>query len=94
MCWFDSIYCGRLPSRVLTLYLYLGQRAKPDGQCWPSERRIAMDLSLSKSTVKRAIADLVQNGDIQVEQRYRRSEAKSSLLFTISDFKKRRTAKG
>ena len=53
-----------------------------------------MDLSLSKSTVKRAIADLVQNGDIQVEQRYRRSEAKSSLLFTISDFKKRRTAKG
>lgn len=94
MSWFDSIYCDRLPSRAITLYLYLVQRANPDGQCWPSERRIAMDLSLSKSTVKRAIADLVQNGYIQVEQRYRRSGAKSSLLFTISGFKKHRTTKG
>ena len=92
--WFDSIYSDRLPSRAVAVYLYLVQRANPDGQCWPSERRIAMDLSLSRSTVKRAIADLVQSGYIQVEQRYRRSGAKSSLLFTIPNFEKSRTTKG
>lgn len=94
MNWFDSIYSDRLPSRAVAVYLYLVQRANSDGQCWPSERRIALDLSLSRSTVKRAIADLVQSGYIKVEQRYRRSGAKSSLLFTIPDFEKSRTTKG
>lgn len=94
MSWFDLIYCDHLPNRAVAVYLYLVRRANSDGQCWPSERRIAIDLSLSKSTVKRAIADLVQNGYIQVEQRYRQSGAKSSLLYTISDFKKYRTTKG
>lgn len=94
MNWFDSSYSDRLPSRAVAVYLYLVQRANPDGQCWPSERRIALDLSLSRSTVKRAIADLVQSGYITVEQRYRRSGGKSSLLFTIPDFEKSRTIKG
>ena len=68
MNYFDSIYSDSLPSRAVTVYLYLVQRANSDGQCWPSERRIAMDLSMSKSTVKRAIADLVKSGYIRTEQ--------------------------
>jgi DNA-binding GntR family transcriptional regulator len=88
MNYFDSIYSDSLPSRAVTVYLYLVQRANSDGQCWPSERRIALDLSISKSTVKRAITDLVKNGYIKTEQRYRKSGAKSSLLFTIINFKK------
>lgn len=47
-----------------------------------------MDLSISKSTVKRVMDDLVKNRYIKVEQRYRNSGAKSSLLFTILDFEK------
>lgn len=85
MNYFDSIYSDNLPSRAVTVYMYLIQRANSDGQCWPSERRIALDLSISKSTVKRAVADLVKSGYIKVEQRYRKTGAKSSLLFTISD---------
>ena len=81
--WFDSIYSDRLPSRAITVYLYLSNRANKDGQCWPSERRIAKDLSLSRSTVKRAIEDLKRSGYVQTEQRYRKTGAKSSLLFTI-----------
>ena len=94
MNYFDSIYSDSLPSRAVTVYLYLVQRANSDGQCWPSERRIAMDLSMSKSTVKRAIADLVKNGYIRTEQRYRKSGAKSSLLYTIPNFEKYRHPKG
>ena len=67
MNYFDSIYSDSLPSRAVTVYLYLVQRANSDGQCWPSERRIAMDLSMSKSTVKRAIADLSHMGHADSE---------------------------
>ena len=94
MNYFDSIYSDNLPSRAVTVYLYLVQRANSDGQCWPSERRIAMDLSMSKSTVKRAIADLVKSGYIRTEQRYRKTGAKSSLLYTIPNFEKYRHPKG
>ena len=94
MNYFDSIYCDNLPSRAIIVYMYLVNRANSDGQCWPSERRIAIDLSISKSTVKRAIADLVQSGYINIEQRYRKSGANSTLLYTIPDFHKYRTTKG
>ena len=94
MNYFDSIYSDSLPSRAVTVYLYLVQRANSDGQCWPSERRIALDLSMSKSTVKRGIADLVKSGYIRTEQRYRKSGAKSSLLYTIPNFEKNRHSKG
>lgn len=94
MNYFDSIYCDNLPSRAVTVYMYLIQRANSDGQCWPSERRIALDLSISKSTVKRAIADLVKSGYVKVEQRFRKTGAKSSLLFTLPDFEKYSRSKG
>jgi len=89
-----SIYNDNLPSRAIAVYLYLVQRANSDGQCWPSERRIALDLSISKSTVKRAIADLKNGGYIKIEQRYRKSGAKSTLLFTVKDCHKNSYAKG
>ena len=94
MNYFESIYSDNLPSRAVAVYMYLVQRANADSQCWPSERRIALDLSISKSTVKRAIADLVKNGYIRTEQRYRKSGAKSSLLFTVTDLKKASSTKG
>lgn len=91
---YKSIYIDDLPSRAVAVYLYLLQRANSDGQCWPSERRIALDLSISKSTVKRAITDLVKGGYILTEQRYRKSGAKSTLLFTVKDCHKNSHAKG
>ena len=94
MNWFESIYSDNLPSRAVAVYMYLVQRANSDGQCWPSERRIALDLSISKSTVKRAIADLVKSGYIRTEQRYRKTGAKSSLLFTVNNLSKASNSKG
>ena len=94
MNYFETIYAAELPNRAISVYFYLVQKANSDEKCFPSERRIAMDLSMSRSTVKRAIDDLTRTGFIKVEQRYRQSGAKSSLLFTIHDFEKYRRAKG
>ena len=94
MNYFESIYAAGLPNRAISVYFYLVQRANSDGKCWPSERRIAMDLSMSKSTVKRAIADLVSHGYIKTEQRYRLNGSNCTLEFTIPDFYKYRTTKG
>lgn len=94
MNYFESIYAAGLPNRAILVYFYLVQRANSDGKCWPSERKIAMDLSISRSTVKRAIDDLKRHDFIRVEQRYRPSGAKSSLLFTIQNFEKLRLTKG
>ena len=94
MNYFDSIYSDNLPSRAAHVYMYLVNRANTDGQCWPSVRRIAKDLSLSPSTVKRAIEDLTSHGYIKTEQRFRKSGANSSLMFTVPDFSKYRTPKG
>ena len=81
MSYFDSIYSDNLPSRAVTLYMYLCHRANSDGQCWPSEKRIAKDLSMSLSTVKRAISDLRKHGYIETEQRYRTKGGNSTLKF-------------
>ena len=86
MSYFDSIYSSNLPSRAISVYMYLSHRANSDGQCWPSERRIVMDLSVSRMTVKRAIDDLVKNRYIGMEKCYRKNGAKSFLLLAISDF--------
>ena len=51
-------------------------------------------MSLSPSTVKRAIEDLTSHGYIKIEQRFRKSGANSSLMFTVPDFSKYRTPKG
>ena len=94
MNYFDSIYSSNLPSRAISVYMYLMHRADSDGQCWPSERRIGKDLSMSKSTVRRALHDLIAAGYVKSEQTYRMSGAKSTLLFTICDLQKRNTTKG
>jgi len=84
--YFDSIYSDNLPSRAVTLYMYLCHRANSDGQCWPSEKRIAKDLSMSLSTVKRAISDLRKHGYIETEQRYRIKGGNSTLQFRIKSY--------
>ncbi len=86
MNYFETIYSDNLPSRAVAVYMYLFHRANTNGKCWPSEKRIAKDLSISHSTVKRAIRDLRNHGYISTEQRYRVSGGKSSLEFTIKNY--------
>ena len=87
MGYFYSIYNSDLPSRAVNVYRYLKERANQENQCFPSIRRIAQDLHLSDSTVKRALNDLEKAGFIQRKNQFRRYKnktyGKTSNLYTI-----------
>ena len=80
---FDKIYKMDLPHRAIAVYCYLYERANKEGECWPAIDTISQEIKLSRSTVKRAIADLKKVGFIETEQRYRTKGGKSSLMFLI-----------
>lgn len=87
MSYFDSIYIAEdLPHRAKTVYMYLRGMSASQGSCWPGIRTIAADLSLSRSTVKRAVADLVKAGYIEKSFRYRENGSCTSNLYTITGF--------
>ena len=83
MGYFSTIYTDNLPLRAKAVYMYLRDRANKEGACWPGINRIASDLDMSRSTVKRALEDLIQNGYIEKELRYRGNGSYSSNLYTI-----------
>ena len=83
MSYFSTIYIDNLPHRAKTVYMYLRDRANEKGSSWPGINRIASDLNMSRSTVKRALDDLIQNGYIEKELRYRGNGSYSSNLYTI-----------
>ena len=65
------------------MYIYLDDRANKDGECWPSISTIAKERKFSQSTVRRALNDLRKADLIETEQRYRKNDAKSSLLYKL-----------
>ncbi len=78
-----KIYEVGLPHRAVAVYLYLKDRANKEGICYPAIGTIARELSLSPSTVKRAIGDLEKDGFICKKQRWSENGGRSSLLFEI-----------
>ena len=76
----DTFYQDKLPSRAVTVYLYLRERSNKDGTCFPSVPTVSRDTGLSEATVKRAIQDLVSAGWLQKEPRLRRNGARSRQL--------------
>ena len=83
MSYIDSLYISDQPHRAKAVYRYLKDRADKDGKCYPSIKTIAGDLNLSRSTVKRAISDLVEAGYIRTGQGWRESGGRSSLMFYL-----------
>ena len=81
MSYFNHIYAAspdELPHRARTVYIYLRDRAGKGTDCWPAVNTIAADLQLSRSTVKRALHDLVKVGLIEKELRYRENGSNTS----------------
>ena len=63
MAYYESIYTDQeLGHRAKAVYIYLKDHANKDGTCWPGIKTIAAGVSLSRSTVKRALDDLVRAG--------------------------------
>lgn len=84
MGFFTSLYSSELPHRAKAVYMYLRDRCDKDGKCYPAIGTIARDLNLSRSTVKRAIADLEKSGRLRKEQRWRENGGKSSCMYYVS----------
>ncbi len=86
MSLFGTIYADtELSHRALSVYMYLRDRSDAESKCWPGINTIAADLHLSRSTVKRAIADLEKAGYLQKDYRYRENGSHTSNLYTISE---------
>ncbi len=84
MSYFDKLYsnCG-LPHRAKLVYVYLHDRCDKDRKAWPGINRIASDLSLSRSTVKRALHDLEKAGLIRKEPHFRDNGSATSNRYYL-----------
>ena len=80
-----KLYQSELPSRAITVYLYLRGRANKKGVCWPAIPTMARELKMSESTIRRALRDLVREGFLIVEKRQRSSGANSSNCYYLPD---------
>ena len=84
MSWFGAIYADEeLSHRAKSVLIYLSDRADGHGKCWPGVKTIAADLNLSRSTVKRSLADLERAGYIEKMARHRENGSNTSNLYTV-----------
>ena len=84
MSYFGTIYADtELPSRARAVYMYLRDRSDAEGKCWPGIKTIASDMNLSRSTVKRALADLERAGYLTKISRYRSNGSSTSNLYAL-----------
>ena len=79
----NFLYCMDLPHRAKLVYLYLYDRKNRDNVTWPGLNTIARELSLSRSTVKRAIQDLEQAGLVRKEAHYRQNGSATSNRYYL-----------
>lgn len=78
-----NIYNSNLSHRAKSVYMYLKDRADSEGRCWPAIRTIALELGLSRSTVKRALDDLCKTGLLQKYPRWRENGSLTSNLYHV-----------
>lgn len=79
----EIIYREELPSRAISLYRYLLDRQGKNDACWPSIRTISLQTKMSRSTVKRAMKDLLQAGYLKVEYRCRENGATTTSYYNL-----------
>ena len=84
MAYYDSVYEDQeLSHRAKTVYIYLKDHSNKEGTCWPGITTIATGLKLSRSTVKRALEDLVKAGLLEKSSRWRENGSLTSNLYRI-----------
>ncbi len=79
----NFLYCMELPHRAKLVYLYLHDRQDKEKKTWPGLNTIAKDLSLSRSTVKRAVKDLERAGLIRKEPHFRDNGSATSNRYYL-----------
>ena len=83
-------YESDLKSRALSVLLYLIDRSNKDLKCFPAIPTMAKQLYISVSTVKRALKELVEEGFVKKESRFRElNRGQTSNLYTLILFEKK-----
>lgn len=67
----------------MSVYCYLCNRADRNGECFPSVRRIAEDLNISKTSVFRAFNELEDHKLLTRTARYHPQGGRRSSLYKI-----------
>lgn len=84
MSYYANLYRNdKLLPRAKLVYIYLHDRMDQENKAWPSLHTIAKDLSISRSTVKRAIQDLEQAELIRKESHYRHNGSATSNRYYL-----------
>jgi len=73
----------RVLSRAKSVYLYLSDRQGIADETWPGINTMARDLSISRSTVIRALADLERLGYITKEAAFRPNKAQTANHYKV-----------
>ena len=84
MSYFNEIYGDlELSARAKQVLVYLHDRANKGGESWYAIGTMAKDLSLSRSTIKRALAELVRQGRIMKQTRFRENGGYTSNCYRL-----------
>ena len=84
MSYFSEIYGDpELSARAKQVLVYLHDRANKDGESWYAINTMAKDLSLSRSTIKRALAELIRQGRVEKQVRFRGNGGCSSNYYQL-----------
>ena len=84
MSYFNEIYNDpELSARAKQVLVYLHDRANRDGESWYAINTMAKDLSLSRSTIKRALAELIRQERVEKSSRFRRNGGCTSNCYFV-----------
>lgn len=84
MSYFNEIYGDpELSSKAKMVLLYLHDRANQKGESWYAIRTIARELSISRSSVKRALNELLNLGKIIKQTRFRENGGCTSNRYQL-----------
>lgn len=88
MSYFSTVYADPdLSAKAKQVLVYLHDRANKDGESWYAINTMAKDLSLSRSTIKRALAELVRQGRIKKQARFRENGGCTSSSYHIIEMR-------
>ncbi|MBR4205664.1 MAG: helix-turn-helix domain-containing protein [Clostridia bacterium] len=78
---FEMIYRDEVSSKAVSVYRYLLDRQGKYEFCYVSHRRMAGDLKISVSTVKRALDELERKGYVGIEQQRRANGSRCCNIY-------------
>ena len=85
MSYFSTVYADPdLSAKAKQVLVYLHDRANKDGESWYAINTMAKDLSLSRSTIKRALAELYRARLLTKEPRRRQNGGLTSNLYRLT----------